>query len=152
MTDKQIKKTTEELKATIATSEQLMRDDVIANAILNHDVCLLKTPIHQGNKVLNCAKLKRKAVVSDRIQAVRWSLDMFDAELPDAVRSYVASLILEFGEARVMVKTEKDKYHESVSVDSVVLVDEPQALPVDTIIEQMGVGDFVNVAYLMGKS
>lgn len=146
MTDKSNQQTNE----TAATSEPLdLTNQIIAVCITDHDICPLTTPINVGGKVVDAVIRKRKAVVRDRINAVRFSIDMFDIELSDAVRAYIASQICTFG--TLSIKT--DVKDDAVSIVSAKLHDGSEtAVGADVLLDHMDIGDYTNVAYLMGKS
>lgn len=131
-----------------------LTDQLIAACIVEHDICPLVTPIQVGGKSVNAVVRKRKAVVRDRINAVRFSIDMFDIELSDAVRAYVASQICGFGTLEMETETGKDKSGtEQEVVKSAKLVEGSMiAVSADDLLNQMGIGDYTNVAYLMGKN
>ena len=105
-------------------------------------------------KTVNAVVRKRKAVVRDRVNAVRFSIDMFDIELADAVRAFVASQICGFGTLEMETVTETDKSgKEQTIVKSAKLVEGSMvAVGADTLLDHMGIGDYTNVAYLMGKN
>lgn len=132
-------------------------DAIIAQCILKHDICPLKTPIKFNGKTYDCLIRVRRAKVGDRIQAVKWSIDQYDGEFMDAVRAYLLSEICEFG-TLVLEREEptntKDKTQnkDAITIKSAGLKDDPVVLPVDTIIDMMDVGDYVNASYLMGKN
>ncbi|MBE8578657.1 hypothetical protein [Vibrio sp. OPT18] len=132
-------------------------DAIIAQCILKHDICPLKTPIKFNSKTYDCLIRVRRAKVGDRIQAVKWSIDQYDGEFMDAVRAHLLSEICEFGtlvlEREEPIKTkDKTKNKDVITIKSARLKDEPVTLPVDTIIDMMDVGDYVNASYLMGKN
>ncbi|EOW2077578.1 hypothetical protein ACNZ70_001903 [Vibrio mimicus] len=144
----------------ITTNEQESKpaleltDQLIAACIIEHDVCPLVTPIQIGGKCVNAVIRNRKAVVRDRINAVRFSIDMFDIELSDAVRAYIASQICSFGMLELETESDKEKSKtEQIIVKSAKLAENSMiAIGADDLIDQMGIGDYTNVSYLMGKN
>ncbi|EKH9212800.1 hypothetical protein [Vibrio parahaemolyticus] len=131
-----------------------LTNQLIATCIVDHDICPLTTPINIEGKTVNAVVRKRKAVVRDRVNAVRFSIDMFDIELADAVRAFVASQICGFGTLEMETVTETDKSgKEQTIVKSAKLVEGSMvAVGADTLLDHMGIGDYTNVAYLMGKN
>ncbi len=146
MTDK----SNQQINETVVISEPLdLTNQIIAQCITEHDICPLTTPIDLEGKKVNAVIRKRKAVVRDRINAVRFSIDMFDIELSDAVRAYIASQICSFGTLSI----ETNATDNTVSVVSAKLQEGSETgVSADALLDQMDIGDYTNVAYLMGKN
>lgn len=116
----------------------------IAKSVVAFDICPLNTPIQFGGMTINCAKRTRKALVLDRIEAVRFSKEQYGMEFNDAITSYIASNILVFGEYINEQRNEKGALTQLEMKGEVTL-------PVDMLINNP-YEELVNLAHLMGKS
>ncbi|NAX23719.1 hypothetical protein [Vibrio sp. V39_P1S14PM300] len=116
----------------------------IARAMMEFDLCILNTPIQFGGMVLNCAKRVRKALVKDRIEAVRFTKEQYGFESNDAITAHIASSILVFGERVEEARDEHGKLTKLGMKGEVVV-------PVDMLIN-LPYEEHINLAHLMGKS
>lgn len=116
----------------------------IARAMMEFDLCILNTPIRFGGMVLNCAKRVRKALVKDRIEAVRFTKEQYGFESNDAITAHIASSILVFGERVEEARDEHGKLTKLGMKGEVVV-------PVDMLIN-LPYEEHINLAHLMGKS
>ncbi len=140
-TENQLEKPIEEpLKEEV----KLFTLEEIAQSMMSFDICPLNTPIHFGGMTLNCAKRVRKALVKDRIEAVRFTKEQYGFESNDAITAHIASSILVFGERTDEKRDEHNKLTNlSMKGEVVVSVDMLINLPYE---------EHINLAHLMGKS
>lgn len=125
------------------TEQQTFTSKEILRCINEHGICPLNTPIKMGDITLTGARRVRRAVVNDRIEAVRFSMDQYAIELPDAIATFVASRVLVFGQF----------HHETNNKGEITqcsLTSEME-VPVDTLIYS-DFSEYVNLSYLMGKN
>ena len=115
----------------------------ILRCIKDHGICPLNHPIKIGDITLTGARRVRRALVNDRIEAVRFSMDQYSMELPDAITTFVAGRILVFGQFHS--ETNKDGEITKCSLTNEIEV------PVDTLMYS-DFSEYVNLAYLMGKN
>lgn len=116
----------------------------IARAMMEFDICMLNTPIQFGGMELNCAKRVRKALVKDRIEAVRFTKEQYGFESNDAITAHIASSILVFGE-RIEEKRDEHGKLTNLGMRGEVVI------PVDMLIN-LPYEEHINLAHLMGKS
>ncbi|MFV0262049.1 MAG: hypothetical protein ACK5JN_06365 [Kluyvera sp.] len=102
----------------------------IATLLLKYDF--------EGGKTINAARRVRTPVVADRLNALRYSTEMFNDEITDVLVSSIATATLQFGHA------ESDK-------DDVLTLSNPCEIPVDFIIDNFAYDDIVRLNALMGK-
>ncbi|CAK1709091.1 conserved hypothetical protein [Vibrio crassostreae] len=116
----------------------------IARAMMEFDICMLNTPVQFGGMELNCAKRVRKALVKDRIEAVRFTKEQYGFESNDAITAHIASSILVFGE-RIEEKRDEHGKLTNLGMKGEVVI------PVDMLIN-LPYEEHINLAHLMGKS
>ncbi|CAK1996316.1 conserved hypothetical protein [Vibrio crassostreae] len=116
----------------------------IARAMMEFDICMLNTPIQFGGMELNCAKRVRKALVKDRIEAVRFTKEQYGFESNDAITAHIASSILVFGE-RIEEKRDEHGKLTNLGMKGEVVI------PVDMLIN-LPYEEHINLAHLMGKN
>lgn len=139
-----------QIDATEQAKPLEMTDSIIAQSILEHGICPLRTPIKFNGKTFDCVMRVRHAKLGDRIHAEKWSRDIYDdMVLTDAVRGYFIAEVCLFGELRIELSDDKKA---GKVVTSANMKEEPTQLPVDVIIDMLDVRDYVNVSYLMGKN
>lgn len=140
-TDKSQEKSVE---TDLKTEPTLFTLEDIARSMMEFDICILNTPIQFGGMALNCAKRVRKALVKDRIEAVRFTKEQYGFESNDAITAHIASSILVFGERTEEARDEHGKLT-NLSMKGEVIV------PVDILIN-LPYEEHINLAHLMGKS
>lgn len=116
----------------------------IARAMMEFDICMLNTPVQFGGMELNCAKRVRKALVKDRIEAVRFTKEQYGFESNDAITAHIASSILVFGE-RIEEKRDEHGKLTNLGMKGEVVI------PVDMLIN-LPYEEHINLAHLMGKN
>ncbi|WGW01536.1 hypothetical protein QF117_12185 [Vibrio sp. YMD68] len=116
----------------------------IARAMMEFDICMLNTPVQFGGMELNCAKRVRKALVKDRIEAVRFTKEQYGFESNDAITAHIASSILVFGER---IEERRDEHGKLTNLGMKGEV----VIPVDMLIN-LPYEEHINLAHLMGKS
>lgn len=131
-------------EATPKEDTKLYTIEEIAKSIMEFGICPINTPIQHGGITLNCAKRVRKALVKDRIEAVRFSKEQYGFEFNDAITAHIGSSILVFGE---LVNEQRDDRDHLTQLDMKGEV----IVPVDMIINTP-YEDLINLAHLMGKS
>ncbi|RYU41904.1 hypothetical protein ERW49_18630 [Aliivibrio finisterrensis] len=115
----------------------------ILRCINEHGICPLNHPIKIGDITLTGARRVRRALVNDRIEAVRFSMDQYSMELPDAITTFVAGRILVFGQ-----------FHSETNKDGEIIkcsLTNEMEVPVDTLMYS-DFSEYVNLAYMMGKN
>ncbi|MDE1352052.1 hypothetical protein L9W80_18095, partial [Vibrio aestuarianus] len=140
-TENQNKNTVE---TTLKLEVKVFTLEDIARAMMDFDICILNTPIQFGGMELNCAKRARKALVKDRIEAVRFAKEQYGFESNDAITAHIASSILVFGE-RTEEKRDKHGKLTNLGMKGEVII------PVDMLIN-LPYEEHINLAHLMGKS
>lgn len=111
----------------------------LARTINKFDIAtLLLKYKFEGGKVIDAARRVRTPVVADRLNALRYSVEMFNDEITDVLVSFLATATLQFGSA------EKDNN------DALTLCN-PCDIPVDFIIDNFAYDDIVRLNALMGK-
>ncbi|MGR6858882.1 hypothetical protein ACU5EH_20780 [Aliivibrio salmonicida] len=130
-------------KPVVEIEHKEMTTKEILRCINDHGICPLNHPIKIGDLTLTGARRVRRAVVNDRIEAVRFSMDQYSMELPDAITTFVAGRILIFGQFHS--ETNKDGEITKCSLTNEMEV------PVDILLYS-DFSEYVNLAYLMGKN
>ena len=128
-------KTENSVETALKPEVKLYSIEEIARTMMEFDICILNTPLHANGMQLNCAKRVRKALVKDRIEAVRFTKEQYGFESSDAITAHIASSILVFGEHTDEERDEQGKV----------------VVPVDAIIN-LPYEEHINLAHLMGKS
>lgn len=130
-------------KPVVEIEHKEMTTKEILRCINDHGICPLNRSIKIGDLTLTGARRVRRALVNDRIEAVRFSMDQYSMELPDAITTFVAGRILVFGQ-----------FHSEMDKDGVVtkcsLTNEVE-VPVDILLYS-DFSEYVNLAYMMGKN
>lgn len=137
-------KPSEKQEPTVKEELKLYSINDIARAMMEFNLCILNTPINFNGMQLNCAKRIRKALVKDRIEAVRFTKEQYGFESNDAITAHIASSILVFGE-RTDEKRDEHGQLIDISMKGEVVV------PVDMLIN-LPYEEHINLAHLMGKS
>ncbi|EGR4409323.1 hypothetical protein DDN06_07590 [Vibrio cholerae] len=132
------------VETTLKPEAKVFTLEDIARAMMEFELCILNTPIQFGGMELNCAKRVRKALVKDRIEAVRFTKEQYGFESNDAITAHIASSILVFGERTDEKRDEHGKLT-NLSMKGEVVV------PVDMLIN-LPYEEHINLAHLMGKS
>lgn len=132
------------VETTLKEEPKLYTLEEIAKSIMEFGICPINTPIQHGGITLNCAKRVRKALVKDRIEAVRFSKEQYGFEFNDAITAHIGSSILVFGE-RVNEQRDDRDVLTQLDMKGEVIV------PVDMIINTP-YEDLINLAHLMGKN
>lgn len=140
----EIKPSEKHVESTLKEEPKLYTLEEIAKSIMEFGICPINTPIQHGGLTLNCAKRVRKALVKDRIEAVRFSKEQYGFEFNDAITAHLGSSILVFGELADEQRDERDNLTQLTMKGEVVIA-------VDMLINTP-YEDLINLAHLMGKS
>lgn len=130
-------------KSVVEIERKEMTTKEILRCINEHGICPLNHPIKIGDITLTGARRVRRAVVNDRIEATRFSIDQYSMELPDAITTFVAGRILVFGQ-----------FHSETNKDGEIIkcsLTNEMEVSVDTLMYS-DFSEYVNLAYLMGKN
>lgn len=140
----EIKSPENHVETPLKEESRLYTLEEIAKSIMEFGICPINTPIQHGGMKLNCAKRVRKALVKDRIEAVRFSKEQYGFEFNDAITAHIGSSILVFGELDDEQRDERESLtHLSMKGEVIVPVD----MIINTPYEEL-----INLAHLMGKS
>ncbi|WP_108945642.1 hypothetical protein [Shewanella halifaxensis] len=120
-----------------------------------YDIAILETPFILNGREINAAIRVAPVIIRTRIEGTSWSKNNFGKEIGDAVLAYSSSVTLRFGSLQGDFKLTEDGHIDiDVKEDGSmnIGVTDPIQIAPDVLIDNVLYGDFIRLAYLMGKT